>query len=154
MERETGLRHCGSCELRYGENFLAFQDIQSDFNDPYWGRGCYDSGWLMKVSSDGFSGTGYWGCGWKDLCRFTEELGALYEFQCREVGLRDAEYGCWFRLVMNKTGRITVSGVLYGEARAQTLSFEFQADQAALKPFLQQLRQICDMGKDRGRDQP
>lgn len=149
-EGSKGLRNCGSCELRFGENLLAFQDIRCDFDDPYWGRGCYDTEWLLQVRSEGFSGIGYWGCGWKDLCRFAEELRELYGFQRREVEFRDSEYGCWFKLTMKKTGQIAISGVLYGECRNQTLSFEFRADQTAIKPFFEQLWQICGRTRDEG----
>lgn len=130
----------GPWELRNGENLLAFRDICYSPEDAVDGNP-YNTACQLKVISGEFAGAGGWECDWQDFIRFSVELEQLYYFQCQEVEFRDIEWGNWVKFAIDKLGGVTVSGHLYGVS--QTLEFEFRADQTALQPFVQQIKQDC-----------
>lgn len=134
----------GPWELCYGKDRLLFQDICHYPEDAADGNP-YNTTCRVRVVSGGFSGTSEWEFDWKEVSRFAMELEQLYHFQRQEVEFQDIGYGSTVKLTMQKTGQLTVSGLLYGEALIQTLTFEFHADQTALSPFLQQLKQGCNL---------
>lgn len=131
----------GPCELRYGADLLAFQDICYSPEDAVGGNP-YNTVCRVKVVSGEFSGLAEWEFDWEKFLRFAKELEQLYYFQCQEVELQDIGYGSWVRFTLHKTGQLMICGLLYGDAREHTLEFAFRADQTALKPFLQQLKQL------------
>lgn len=132
----------GSCELRYGADSLSLEDIRYYPEDAANGNP-YNTTCRVKVTSGGFAGVGEWELDWAEFLCFVAAVEELYGFQRPEAELLDICYGSQVKLAMNKTGKMAISGKLYGEAMDQTLEFQFSADQTALEPFLRQLRQIC-----------
>ena len=129
-------------ELRYGENLLAFRDIRHSPEDARLGS--YNTECYVKVVSGEFAGLGGWECDWKDIFQFTKDLEKMCQFQLHEVEFRDIDWGNWLKFILHKTGQIEVAGLLRGrDGGAHTLTFEFRIDQTVLKPFLHQLKQLC-----------
>lgn len=131
----------GHCELRCGTDILDFVDIRYSPEDAVNGNP-YNTLCNVKVVSGEFAGLGEWEFDWKDFGRFVKELEQLYAFQRQEVEFQDIGYGSKVKFILHRAGRLTVSGLLYGDARGHSLTFEFQGDQTSLHPFLQQLKQI------------
>lgn len=135
---DNDLRHYGPLELHSGTDLLAFLDIRYSPKDAM--EGCYNTACYVKAVSGEFSGLGDWECDWKDLLRFGEELAELYCFQRNEVEFQDIEWGSELKFTLTKLGHIVISGYL--RHYDHTLAFEFRTDQTALKPFLQQMKQL------------
>ena len=61
----------------------------------------------------------------------------MYSFFRDEVSLNDIGIGSNILFELNKkTGQIELSGILYGIAAEQSMKFVFNADQTALKEFI------------------
>ncbi len=138
MERKTR----EACELRYGADSLTLEDICYYPEDAVNGNP-YNTICQVEVVSGGFAGAGEWEFDWTKFLHFVAEVEELYRFQRPEVELLDICYGSRVKLTMDKTGKLTVSGKLYGDTMGQVLEFQFPADQTALEPFLRQLKQVC-----------
>jgi len=127
-----------TCELRSGENFLEFSDFRHSTEDEANGNP-YNFFFHVRVSSDGFRGHTRWECDRKEFMKFVQSAQDLYDFRSTSAELNDIGYGSRVRFDLDKTGHITVIGILYGHAADQSVIFRFTADQTDLHPFLTNL---------------
>lgn len=123
-----------NAELKQGENGIVFSDFRYCAQDKAMGSP-YNTVFSVRVYSDGFSGIGKWECDRDALAVFAESLAELYAFGRDSAVLEDISYGSRVEITMDKTGHLTVSGVLYGSRAEQSLTFRFKADQTALGTF-------------------
>lgn len=132
--------------LNYCENSLAISDFVHYQADVEAGNP-YNTSFNIAIVSGPFSGFGPFECDIKDFIAFTREINELYEFHRIEVKLQDICYGSHVNFEMDRIGHLIVSGEIFGNATIQSLKFEFEADQTALKPFADSLKLIytkCD----------
>ncbi|MBQ4590737.1 MAG: hypothetical protein IJB20_01770 [Clostridia bacterium] len=127
-----------ACELRSGENFLRFSYFRHFAEDEANGNP-YNFFFTVRVSSDGFSGHTRWECDRKEFVKFVQSAQDLYDFRTSSAELNDIGYGSRVRFEADKTGHITVIGILYGHAADHSVTFRFTADQSDLHPFITNL---------------
>ena len=66
----------------------------------------------------------------------------MYEFKKQKVTFNDICYGSSVKFEADKTGYITVSGEIFGEALEHSLKFSFVADRFVLKQFISELQNM------------
>ena len=125
-------------ELKYGENLMSIENFETYIREAERGNP-YNTTFDIRVCSGAFSG--YAGCEYdiKQFRVFVAELREMYNFNRSSVELSDICYGSTVKFSMMKTGKIEVSGEIYGEAKEHSLTFIFAADQTSLLPFLEVL---------------
>ncbi len=126
------------CELRSGANFLRFSDFHHFAEDEANGNP-YNFFFTVRAASDGFTGHAEWECDRKEFIKFVQSIKNLYEFRNTSAELNDIGYGSRVRFDLDKTGHLTVSGILYGHAADHSLTFRFTVDQTELYPFITNL---------------
>ncbi len=126
------------CELRSGENFLKFSYFRYFAEDEANGNP-YNFFFTVRVSSDGFRGHTRWECDRKEFLKFVQSVQNLYDFRDTSAELTDIGYGSRIRFELDKTGHLTVTGILYGHAVEHSVTFRFTVDQTDLHPFLTNL---------------
>ena len=123
-----------NAELKQGENGIVFADFRYFAQDKAMGNP-YNTAFSVRVCSDGFGGVGKWECDRDAIAAFGGALADLYAFRRTSAVLEDISYGSRAEMTMDKTGHLTVSGVLYGSRAEQSLTFRFETDQTALGTF-------------------
>ena len=122
----------------YLENFLSVEGFVCYGEDLPFGNTVFS----VRVSSDGFSGTGSFECDIKDFRRFVSELREIYAFSREKAEFADICYGNRFTFEMDRKGRLEVSGDIY--YMEQELKFRFGADQSVLPHFIRALENLCE----------
>ena len=128
-------------ELKYGENLMSIENFETYTGEVERGNP-YNTTFVIRVCSGVFSG--YAGCEYdiKQFRVFVAELHEMYRFKRSSVELSEICYGSTVHFSMNKTGKIEVSGEIYGEAKEHSLTFVFVADQTSLLPFVEALERM------------
>ncbi|SDY91204.1 hypothetical protein SAMN05660462_01203 [Proteiniborus ethanoligenes] len=80
----------------------------------------YNTTFNVKVISGDFTGVSEFEYNIKDFIRFVKEIRELYDFKLRQVELNDICYGSNIQFCLDKTGHITISGTIYGNAVEET----------------------------------
>lgn len=80
----------------------------------------YNTNFNVKVISGDFTGVSEFEYNIKDFIRFVKEIRELYDFKLRQVELNDICYGSNIQFCLDKTGHITISGTIYGNAVEET----------------------------------
>lgn len=124
--------------LRSGNNCLTFTCAGTDRDTSRMTDSLFFD---VRVQSGMFSGTANCEFSASELHTFLTQLEELYGFRRDTATLRVLYYGSHFTLTLNKTGHLTVSGELYDDPMTQKLNFSFDADQSALLPFLNNLKE-------------
>ena len=99
----------------------------------------YNTTFNVKVISGNFTGASEFEYNIKDFIRFVKEIRGLYDFKLRRVELNDICYGSNIQFCLDKTGHITISGTIYGNAMEHSLTFIFTTDQTAIEIFCKPL---------------
>lgn len=102
----------------------------------------YNSSFQVKVASSKFVGIAECEYDRKDWIRFIHDLELLYDFKIEEVVFKDICYGSEISFVMDDTGHLKVSGMIYGCHMTHSMKFEFMADQTVLPSFISQLKRL------------
>ena len=125
-------------ELKYGENLISIENFET-YTSEVERENPYNTTFDIRVCSGAFSG--YTDCEYdiKQFRIFVSELREMYNFKRSSVELSEICYGSTVRFSMEKTGKIEVSGEIYGEAKEHSLIFVFSADQTSLLPFIKAL---------------
>ncbi len=121
-------------EIIYLDNYLTISDTIHHPEDAM-NSNPYNTVFNLQVKSGVLSGIAECEYGIKECLRFADEIKELYEFHTSKVELDDIGYGRHVSFSMDNTGHLTISGKIYGNARIQSLEFEFSADQTSLKGF-------------------
>ena len=66
----------------------------------------------------------------------------MYDFKKQIVMFNEICYGSNVKFEADKTGHITVSGEIFGEAMEHSLKFSFMIDQSVLDKFISELQNI------------
>ena len=131
-----------NARLEFGSDFLEISDFVH-FPEDARGGNPYNSRFDIRVKSGDFSGLAPCEYDIKKLRKFTAELEEMYDLNRECVDMKDFQYESEIFVKMHKTGRITVSGNIYGGIFGEhSLTFEFEADQTALPPFIKGLKEI------------
>lgn len=99
----------------------------------------YNTTFNVKVISGDFTGVSEFEYNIKDFIRFVKEIRELYDFKLRQVELNDICYGSNIQFCLDKTGHITISGTIYGNAMEHSLTFIFTTDQTGIEVFCKSL---------------
>lgn len=131
-----------SARLEFGGNFLEISDFVH-FPEDARGGNPYNSLFDIRVKSGDFSGLSPCIYDIKRLRDFTAGLEEMYALKRECVDMKDFKYGSEIFVKMRKTGRITVSGNIFGGLFGEhSLTFEFEADQTVFPPFINGLKAI------------
>ena len=129
-----------SAKLVYNDRCISFENFRHSAEDAAAGSP-YNTALDVRIISGSFSGYGRCECDIKNFKKFVAELQALYHFKRSTVDFFDICYGSELHIDMSKTGQLTLRGVLHGEEMLQSLTFEFNADQTVLPPFIAKLQE-------------
>lgn len=129
--------------FEFGKNYIEVANFKH-YPEDAANANPYNSGFNLYVLSGDFMGIGECEYDIKEFRRFVSELEEMYEFKRYSVELSEICYGAKIIFEMNRTGQINVSGTIYGSCMLHSMTFEFEADQTALPPFIKQLREILE----------
>ena len=129
-----------SAKLVYNDCCISFEDFRHSEEDAALGTP-YNTALDLRIVSGLFSGYGHCECDIKNFKKFVADLQALYDFKRSTVDFFDICYGSELHIDMSKTGQLTIRGVLHGKEMLHSLTFEFNADQTALPPFIAKLQE-------------
>jgi hypothetical protein len=103
----------------------------------------YNCSFGIKIVSGNFSGYAD-NCeyDYKEWKKFINQLEALYNFKIKEVKMVEIGLGSTVLFRIDNLGHIEISGVIYGEAKEQSLTFAFEIDQTVLYDFLGELKKL------------
>lgn len=132
-ERTAKLEYCG--------NFLEICHFSHSKADAEAGNP-YNTTLHIRVKSGEFCGVGFCECDIKEFCRFVRELGEMYEFQRSCAVFDDICYGSEVTFESDRTGHLTVSGIVHGRGMIHSLKFEFAADQTVLPGFIKSINEL------------
>ena len=121
----------------YEDNYIIINNFIYHQKDIY-----YNTSFDLEIRSGSFSGVAPCEYDIKDLRKFVEELLEMYEFKKHIVMFNDICYGSNVKFEADKTGHITVSGEIFGEAMEHSLKFSFMIDQSVLDKFISELQNI------------
>ena len=124
-------------KLMYDDNYLIINNFIYDQQDIY-----YNTSFDLEIRSGSFSGVAPCEYDIKEFRKFVEELLEMYEFKKQIVMFNDICYGSSVKFEADKTGHITVSGEIFGEALEHSLKFSFVTDQFVLKQFISELENM------------
>ena len=124
-------------KLMYDDNYLIINNFIYDQQDIY-----YNTSFDLEIRSGSFSGVAPCEYDIKEFRKFVEELLEMYEFKKQIVMFNDICYGSSVKFEADKTGHITVSGEIFGEALEHSLKFSFVTDQFVLKLFISELENM------------
>lgn len=119
-------------------NFLKIIDFHHD-KDAFAQKNPYNCSFALAIRSGVFHGTAQCEYDRKAFADFIRDLNKLYNFTLSTAVLQDICYGSRVEFTMEKTGHLSISGKIYGDAMEHSLEFTFQADQTSLKQFLEEL---------------
>ena len=126
-----------TAKLIYEDNYLMINNFIYHQQDIY-----YNTSFDLEIRSGSFSGVAPCEYDIKEFRKFVEELLEMYDFKKQIVTLNDICYGSSVKFEADKTGHITVSGELFGEAMKHSLKFSFMIDQSVLDKFISELQNI------------
>lgn len=131
-----------NARLEFGSDFLEISDFVH-FPEDARGGNPYNSCFDIRVKSGGFSGLAPCEYDIKKLRDFTAGLEEMYDLKRECVDMKDFKYQSEVSIKMRKTGQITVCGNIFGGLFGEhSLTFEFEADQTVLPPFIKGLKEI------------
>ncbi len=128
-----------SAAITFDGNSLTIRNVNYYAHDYY-----SDLTFDVEVKSKGFSGIAPFEYNMRMFKKFISHLEKMYDFKKPLVEFNDIEYGNKFSLEMSKTGRIKISGDIFGCGREHELKFSFYADQTMLKVFIEELKQLVE----------
>lgn len=122
------------------EEQFAISNINIYYEDCQNGNP-YNTTFNVNVVSGYFSGFSQFTYDVKEFMRFIHEIKELYEFTREIVELRDICYGSIVRFETDKYGHVNISGTIFDKeyAMTQSLTFEFNTDQTAIRTFCNDL---------------
>ncbi len=128
-----------SAKLMHEDNYLIINNFIYHQEDIY-----YNTLFNLEVRSGSFSGVGPCEYDIKEFRQFVQELLEMYDFKKQIVILNEICYGSTVKFEADKTGHITVSGEIFGEAMEHSLKFSFVTDQFVLKIFISGLQNMIN----------
>ena len=117
---------------------LIISSIRVSYED-YSNGNPYNTIFSVKVISGDFAGVSEFEYNIENFIRFVKEIRYLYDFKLSKVELNDICYGSNIQFSLDKTGHITISGTIYGNAAEHSLTFIFTTDQTAIEAFCKSL---------------
>ena len=124
-------------KLIYEDNYLMINNFLYHQKDIY-----YNTSFDLEIRSGSFSGVAPCEYDIKEFRKFVEELLEMYDFKKQIVIFNEICYGSNVKFEADKTGHITVSGEIFGEAMEHSLKFSFMIDQSVLDKFISELQNI------------
>ena len=124
-------------KLIYEDNYLMINNFIYHQQDIY-----YNTSFDLEIRSGSFSGVAPCEYDIKEFRKFVEELLEMYDFKKQIVMFNEICYGSNVKFEADKTGHITVSGEIFGEAMEHSLKFSFMIDQSVLDKFISELQNI------------
>ena len=130
----------GTARLEYGDDFFEIRCFSHSEEDEKTGNP-YNCSFVMKVKSGEFSGQSHCcECDYKYIKELAAQLEDLVNFKADEAVFRELAYDSTMRFTGDGCGHITVSGTIYGDAKIQSLHFEFMTDQTVYRSFISELK--------------
>ena len=126
-----------TAKLIYEDNYLMINNFIYHQQDVY-----YNTSFDLEIRSGSFSGVAPCEYDIKEFRKFVEELLEMYDFKKQIVMFNEICYGSNVKFEADKTGHITVSGEIFGEAMEHSLKFSFMIDQSVLDKFVSELQNI------------
>ena len=126
-----------TAKLIYEDNYLMINNFIYHQQDIY-----YNTSFDLEIRSGSFSGVAPCEYDIKKFRKFAEELLEMYDFKKQIVMFNEICYGSNVKFEADKTGHITVSGEIFGEAMEHSLKFSFMIDQSVLDKFISELQNI------------
>ena len=126
-----------TAKLIYEDNYLMINNFIYHQQDIY-----YNTSFNLEIRSGSFSGVAPCEYDIKEFRKFVEELLEMYDFKKQIVMFNEICYGSNVKFEADKTGHITVSGEIFGEAMEHSLKFSFMIDQSVLDKFISELQNI------------
>ena len=126
-----------TAKLIYEDNYLMINNFIYHQQDIY-----YNTSFDLEIHSGSFSGVAPCEYDIKEFRKFVEELLEMYDFKKQIVMFNEICYGSNVKFEADKTGHITVSGEIFGEAMEHSLKFSFMIDQSVLDKFISELQNI------------
>ena len=126
-----------TAKLIYEDNYLMINNFICHQQDIY-----YNTSFDLEIRSGSFSGVAPCEYDIKEFRKFVEELLEMYDFKKQIVMFNEICYGSNVKFEADKTGHITVSGEIFGEAMEHSLKFSFMIDQSVLDKFISELQNI------------
>ena len=126
-----------TAKLMYENNYLIINNFIYHQKDIY-----YNTSFDLEIRSGSFSGVAPCEYDIKEFRKFVEELLEMYDFKKQIVMFNEICYGSNVKFEADKTGHITVSGEIFGEAMEHSLKFSFMIDQSVLDKFVSELQNI------------
>ena len=124
-------------KLMYDDNYLIINNFIYHQQDIY-----YNTSFDLEICSGSFSGIAPCEYDIKEFQSFIKDLSEMHEFKKQIVMFNDICYGSSVKFEADKTGHITVSGEIFGEAMEHSLKFSFMIDQSVLDKFISELQNI------------
>jgi hypothetical protein len=141
-EVRTKMSTPGTARLEYGDDFFEIRCFSHSEEDEKSGNP-YNCSFTMKVRSGEFSGQSHCcECDYKDIKELITQLEELVNFKTDEAVFRELAYDSTIRFTGDGCGHITVSGTIYGDAKIQSLQFEFMTDQTVYPSFISDLKRL------------
>ena len=129
-----------TAKLIYEDNYLMINNFIYHQQDIY-----YNTSFDLEIRSGSFSGVAPCEYDIKEFRKFVEELLEMYNFKKQIVMFNEICYGSNVKFEADKTGHITVSGEIFGEAMEHSLKFSFMIDQSVLDKFISELQNITSI---------
>ena len=126
-----------TAKLIYEDNYLMINNFIYHQQDIY-----YNTSFDLVIRSGSFSGVAPCEYDIKEFRKFVEELLEMYDFKKQIVMFNEICYGSNVKFEADKTGHITVSGEIFGEAMEHSLKFSFMIDKSVLDKFISELQNI------------
>ena len=126
-----------TAKLIYEDNYLMINNFIYYQQDIY-----YNTSFDLEIRSGSFSGVAPCEYDIKEFRKFVEELLEMYDFKKQIVVFNEICFGSNVKFEVDKTGHITVSGEIFGEAMEHSLKFSFMIDQSVLDTFISELKNI------------
>ena len=133
LETNDSRRQLEICQISVSQED---REIGNPFNTEFY----------VKAVSGSFAGEARMECDYKDLCRFANELYAMYHFTKWEAEIQEPNDGSYLRLYGDRTGHVRIEGQLFDHARENAVIFEFEADQTECKRMAEKLYQNFGKG--------
>ena len=132
----------GTARLEYGDDSFEIRCFSHSEEDEKSGNP-YNCSFYMSVNSGEFSGKSpCCECDYTDIKELITQLEDLIDFKADEAVFRELSYDSIIRFVGDGCGHITVSGTIYGDAKIQSLCFEFMTDQTVYPSFIDELKRL------------
>ena len=129
-----------TAKLMYEDNYLIINNFIYHQKDIY-----YNTSFDLEIRSGSFSGVAPCEYDIKEFRKLVEELLEMYDFKKQIVMFNEICYGSNVKFEADKTGHITVSGEIFGEAMEHSLKFSFMIDQSVLDKFISELQNMIDI---------